>query len=476
MKPNTFGQRLIRVAAVVCVAGLGAAVGSGPAIADRPALPDPELLPPGPSLGPPTDTEKPANAQCASTQTGGDGPSAPLEQRALGIENAWQFSRGQGQLVAVIDTGVAPHPRLPGLMGGGDYVSHTDGTEDCDAHGTFVAGIIAASQVPGQGFAGVAPDARILSIRQTSGYFQKKGRSLEKSPEDLPDSYGTTHTLAWAVRRAVDMHATVINMSLVACQPVSVHLNDADLGAAVRYASEHDVVVVAAAGNKDKDCKNATNPVLDPLDPSADPWSKIDFDVSPARFDDYVLAVGAVDSNGQPSTFTVPGPWVGIAAPGERLTSLDPRFSDPNSTGTATGKLDMQGNGEPISGTSFAAPYVAGVAALVRARFPELSAPEVIKRLEASAHAPAEGWNPYVGYGTVDPVAALTEQVPNQLPPKTAYPVESRQLPVPTPAPAPDNTSRNVALIGTGIIAVLAVLGYLASFPIRRHFGERDDA
>nr|WP_233225438.1 type VII secretion-associated serine protease mycosin [Nocardia sp. MDA0666] len=449
-------------------------MGAGSAVADRPPAIDPGLMPQGPPMGPPVVTEQGSNSPCANTLTGGDGPTVPDAQRALGIEKAWQFSRGAGQLVAVIDTGVAPNPRLPGLIGGGDYVSHGDGTEDCDAHGTFVAGIIAASPVAGQGFAGVAPDARILSIRQSSSYFQEKGANRDKGPDAMPEGYGSTQTLAWAVRHAVDMHATVINMSLTACKPVSEHLEDRSLGTAVQYAAQHDVVVVAAAGNTDKDCKNAKNPVLDPLDPTADPWSKIDYDVSPARYDDYVLAVGSVDSNGQASKFTVPGPWLGVAAPGESLISLDPRFSSAGSKSTATGKVDMQGNREQITGTSFASPYVAGLAALVRSRFPELSAPEVIKRIEATAHAPAEGWNPYIGYGVIDPVAALTDQVPAQLPPKAQHPVASRQLPVPANPPAPDHTARNVALIGSAVIAVMCILGLLASFPIRRKFQPRD--
>ncbi|WP_425296665.1 S8 family serine peptidase [Nocardia abscessus] len=77
--------------------------------------------------------------------------------------------------MAVIDTGVARHPRLPGLIAGGDYVSSGDGTEDCDAHGTLIAGLIAATEVDGQGFSGVAPEAQILTIRQTSRLYQKEG-------------------------------------------------------------------------------------------------------------------------------------------------------------------------------------------------------------------------------------------------------------------------------------------------------------
>jgi membrane-anchored mycosin MYCP len=115
------------------------------------------------------------------------------------------------------------------------------------------------------------------------------------------------------------------------------------------------------------------------------------------------------------------------------------------------------------------------VVALVRARFPELSAQEVIKRIQATAHAPAEGWNQYIGYGAVDPIAALTNEVTGPLPPKRPSAAKSTPLPVPAAAPAPDHQARNVALIGTAIIAVALILGYLASFPIRRRFGVTSD-
>ncbi|WP_446226231.1 S8 family serine peptidase [Nocardia sp. IBHARD005] len=126
------------------------------------------------------------------------------------------------------------------------------------------------------------------------------------------------------------------------------------------------------------------------------------------------------------------------------------------------------------SGTSFASPYVAGVAALVRDRFPDLSAKQVISRLEATAHAPAEGWNPYIGYSAVDPVAALTNEVPEQLPPMQASPARSQHFAAPAPPPPADNTAR-VALIGSGAIGLILVLGVLASFPIRRKFGMSAD-
>lgn len=449
--------------------GLGSA--PGVAYADRPPPIDSGLLPPGGPAVPPTETEHPANSPCYSTQSGGEGPTIPVTQRTLDLPDAWQFSRGAGQLVAVIDTGVSPHPRLPGLIPGGDYVAAGgDGTEDCDAHGTIVAGLIAATQVEGQGFAGVAPEARIMTIRQTSALYQTKGAGKEKGPDDMPDGYGKISALASAVRRAADAGARVINISLVACptsEPTSTEMGA--LGAAVQYAAEaKDAVIVASAGNTDT-CK-ASNPGLDPLHPIADPWDHVTSYVVPAWWDTYVLSVGSVDAFGQPSKFTVPGPWVGVAAPGENVISLDPR-----SNGLTTAKVTNQGQVIPYNGTSFAAPQVSGVAALVRARFPDLRAADVIKRIEATAHAPGEGWNPYIGYGTVDPVAALSDEVRNELPPKLPAGPRDQQLALPKPAPPADHTARNVALIGTGVVALLLVLGFLASFPLRRRFGVHDE-
>ncbi|MFE3984261.1 type VII secretion-associated serine protease mycosin [Nocardia tengchongensis] len=467
-------RRASRVAAAASVLALGVSfgIGSGPgaAQADRPPPIDVGLLPPGGPATPPTPTEHPANSPCLSTQAGGDGPTVPATQRTLNLPGAWQFSRGAGQLVAVIDTGVSPHPRLPGLVAEGDYVAAGgDGTEDCDAHGTIVAGLIGATQVGGQGFAGVAPEARIMTIRQTSALYQPKGAGREKGPDDMPDGYGKISALASAVRRAADAGARVVNISLVACpttEPASAEMGA--LGAAVQYAAVvKDVVIVASAGNTDT-CK-ASNPGLDPLHPNGDPWDHVTSYVVPAWWDAYVLSVGSVDAFGQPSKFTVPGPWVGVAAPGENVVSLDPR-----DTGLATAKVTNQGQVLPYSGTSFAAPQVAGVAALVRSRYPDMRAAEVVERIEATAHAPGEGWNPYIGYGTVDPVAALTAEVRKELRPKHPSDARDQQLGVPNPAAAPDNTARNVALIGSGVVALLLVLGFLASFPLRRKFGGRD--
>src|SRR5690606_480781 len=207
-----------RVAAAAVTLGLSASLGmggnGGVALAERPPAVDPGRKPAGDPAAPREPTERPANSHCSDILTGGEGPTIPDAQRALDLERAWQFSKGAGQRIAVIDTGVVRHPRLPGLEAGGDFVANSgDGTEDCDGHGTLVAGLIAASQVPGQGFAGVAPEAQIVTIRQTSKMYQKEGLSAQKNPEDLPDGYGNLYTMASAIVRAADMGVSVINIS-----------------------------------------------------------------------------------------------------------------------------------------------------------------------------------------------------------------------------------------------------------------------
>ncbi|WP_237748254.1 type VII secretion-associated serine protease mycosin [Nocardia brasiliensis] len=468
-------NRILRTGAAAAVLSLsmslGMGTGQGIAHADRPPPVDPGALPPGDPARPPDKTEHPANSPCASTQQGGEGPAAPTPQLSLDLDRAWKFSQGEGQLIAVIDTGVVRHPRLPDLEAGGDYVADPgDGvSEDCDGHGTVVAGIIGAKPVDGQGFRGVAPEARILSIRQTSKFYDTQGR-VDKKPEDPAEGYGNINALASAIRRAADRRASVINISLVSCVLSGQPFADAAVGAAVRYATlEMNSVVVAAAGNTDGNCKPGNPDIINPLHPESDPWKNVTTNVTPARYDDYVLSVGSIDKNGAPSKFTVPGPWVGVAAPGEDIVSLDAR-----GTGTITGIYDKQ-QMVPLKGTSFAAPYVSGVVALVRARFPELSAVDVIKRIQATAHSPAEGWNPYIGYGAIDPVAALTAEATKPLPPKKPAAAKQVQLAVPAPPPPPDHRARNVALIGSGSVAVLLILGMLASFPIRRRFGVTGD-
>ncbi|QLL06017.1 type VII secretion-associated serine protease mycosin [Mycobacterium vicinigordonae] len=388
----------------------------------------------------------------------------PSAEAMLNFVDAWRFSRGAGQKVAVIDTGVNRHPRLPALEGGGDYVSTSDGLQDCDAHGTLVAGIIAAVPAPGDSFAGVAPEATILSIRQNSAvYGPKEGGSAQSSdPNATSPGYGNTLTLAYAITRAVNLGATVINLSEVACTPVGGGLDDGALGRAVRYAFERNVVVVAAAGNFSNQglCKTQ-NAMPDPNMPLRSGWDSVRTIASPAWFSDYVLTVGALTTSGEPADFSLRGPWVGVAAPGERIMSLDS-----NGPGLINAVLGQQGLA-PINGTSFAAPFVSGLVALVRSRFPELNAAQVIELIKRTAHTPGAGPNEATGYGVIDPVAALTYRLPpaSQLPnPERATPIAGR----PRRDPASRRAQIIVLSVTAGAVALAAAAGALAVARRRR--------
>jgi membrane-anchored mycosin MYCP len=355
----------------------------------------------------------------------------------VGLAPVHALSRGQGQRVGVIDTGVARHRRLADVQAGGDYVSTGDGTQDCDGHGTLVAGIIAATTDADDhtGFEGIAPAAAILAIRQSSATFTAAGSSHTGS--------GDVDTMAMAVRTAADLGATVINISTVAC--ATGPLDDRALGAALAYAVDvKDVVVVAAAGNI-----GGAGRCPRPPDGSGSDWETTAVITSPGWYDDYVLTVGSVGPTGAASDFSLPGPWVDIAAPGEQVVSLHPNGRDVVDT------LPAFGGTMPISGTSYAAPVVSGVVALVRSRFPELTARQVMQRLESTARPVTAGWNPATGHGVVDPVAALSAETPATADPP---PAPSR-IPAPAPPPpaAPNGHAVTTALTGAGIcVALLA--------------------
>lgn len=397
---------VLTVTVTVALAGFGAP----PAGAVTPPVVEPGPPPSGP-VAPAQPTE--LKAICGiptGVLPGTDFTKQTSAEAMLEYRRAWRFSRGAGQRVAVIDTGVNRHPRLPALEAGGDYVSSSDGLVDCDAHGTLVAGIIAAVPAEGDSFAGVAPEATILSIRQNSGAYSAAGTTSGQNddPNATSVGYGNTHTLALAITRAVDLGATVINLSEVACAPVSAGLDDRELGRAVRYAYERNVVVVAAAGNfNSQSMCNAQNDMTDPNQPLHNGWNTVSTIASPAWFADYVVTVGAVTTSAAPADFSLHGPWVAVAAPGERVTSLDP-----GGPGLSNAQLGQQGLA-PLNGTSFAAPFVSGVVALIRSRYPDLTAGQVKDLIERTARTPGNGPNQATGYGVVDPVAALTYQLPH---------------------------------------------------------------
>nr|WP_306454914.1 type VII secretion-associated serine protease mycosin [Mycolicibacterium malmesburyense]CRL78409.1 type VII secretion-associated serine protease mycosin [Mycolicibacterium malmesburyense] len=439
--------RTLRV--VLSVAFLSASLsGAPPAAAITPPAVDDALLPHPQSPTPPQPTEQTDACAAARNVSLGDDVGGQLDD--LDLRSLWPLTRGAGQTVAVIDTGVSRHRLLPHLVPGGDYVSRGDGTDDCDGHGTIVAGIIGATADPDStgAFSGIAPDATIIGIRQSSAKFSAQDAGAGSG-------FGDVDTLARAVRTAADMGATVINVSTVACVPAGTALDDGPLGAALAYAVDvKNVVIVAAAGNVGAPGQCEQQNPVHPKDPD---WNGVEVVVSPAWYDDHVLTVGSIGPDGAPSTFTLAGPWVDVAAPGERVVSLD-RDGD--------GFVATLGE-KPLAGTSYAAPVVAGVVALLRSRSPQLTAREVMRRIEDTARRPAAGWNPLVGHGVVDALAAVTGG---------ATPTTTGGRPAavspPTHVPA-DRHSAGIAVRGAAIC--LAVIAAVFAMTLRsRRLGTRD--
>jgi membrane-anchored mycosin MYCP len=171
-----------------------------------------------------------------------------------------------------------------------------------------------------------------------------------------------------------------------------------------------------------------------------------------------VLSVGAVDNTGAPVSKSLAGPWVAAAAPGVGIMGLSPETGGPVN---AYPPIHPGEKNMPIWGTSFSAAYVSGVVALVRAKYPGLSAHQIINRILQTAHNPPRGVDNQIGYGVVDPVAALTFDVPagERLPPGAA----SRVVRPAPPPPAPDHRARTVALVFAGVVvAAIAVVALLA--------------
>ncbi|MER7891897.1 type VII secretion-associated serine protease mycosin [Micromonospora sp. NPDC094482] len=275
----------------------------------------------------------------------------------LQAETAWRTSTGRGVTVAVIDSGVdGSHPDLAGqVLPGTDLVSPTGGPPDPVGHGTTVAGLIAGRNDDKRGVAGLAPDAKILPVRVL----------------DAENRYDDAMIVARGVRWAVDHGARVINLSLGGSG------DSPALAAALDYAFARDVVVIACTGNL------ATST-------STRVWY-------PAREPGVIAVAGLERSSDNLWSGSITGRATVLSAPATGLVGARP----------PDGYWRVQG-------TSFAAPLVSATAALVRSRYPQMSAGEVVNRLLTTARdIGPTGRDDRFGFGLVDPVAALTSDVPS---------------------------------------------------------------
>ncbi|GHD43458.1 type VII secretion-associated serine protease mycosin [Streptomyces galbus] len=317
----------------------------------------------------------------------------PWALQRVNLDALWARSTGRNVRVAVIDTGVdVRNPQLAGAVDAskganflpppknarGETIERADarGTTDPVGHGTRVAGIIAARPARGTGFVGLAPGATIIPIAQNNA-----------------EGNGTALTLAEAITYAVTAGADVINISQDTADAVEP---DARLEQAVHHALAQQVVVVASAGN-------------DGLGGNAKP-------TYPASYEG-VLAVASSDRNNERAPFSQSGDFVDVAAPGVDMVSTVP------------------GGGHcSDNGTSFSAPYVAAVAALLRSAYPSWTAQEIVAQIEQTAERSIPGHDRLVGWGVVDPVKALTATDPT-------HPIDSPHPQEGPPPPEPPTIS-----------------------------------
>jgi membrane-anchored mycosin MYCP len=464
------GSACPAVALVFLTVAAQVGMAAPPALAVSPPVVDAAAPPPNGTPGPVQVMEQRGPCNVSGIIPGSDVGAPTPSQGVLNLPAAWQFSRGEGQLVAIIDTGVRPGPRLNNVDAGGDFVESTDGLTDCDGHGTLVAGIVAGQPgPPGQddGFSGVAPAARLLSIRVTSAKFSPRtpggDPTLARAAIDL-------EALARAIVHAADRGARVINISAITCLPADRTVDQTALGAAIKYAAvEKDAVIVAAAGNSGPTGSVAggtscdSNPLTDLSHPD-DPrnWAGVTSVSVPSWWQPYVLSVASVAPDGRPSKFTMAGPWVGIAAPGENIASV----SNADGGGLANGLPDDHQQLIALSGTSYAAGYVSGVAALVRSKYPSLTAAEVTRRITDTAQNGPRDPSNVVGAGTLDAVAALTWLVPAAG--DRGVPASVKPVTVPPPPAPKDTKPRNVALAGAGVLTLIVVITAATVAVLRR--------
>jgi subtilisin family serine protease len=298
------------------------------------------------------------------------------QQWVLGMLDApaaWQLSEGAGVTVAVIDSGV--NPDVSDLSGsvitGPDLTGlHTSpGNAGWGVHGTWMASIIAGHghDGGGSGIIGIAPRSKVLSIRAIPDRDDPGYSAYDHEPEDR-----IQQSLAHGIEDAVRDSAQVISMSIGYAQPSGA------VRAALQYAYQRGVVVVASSGNSGQDDERRDHG-----------YAPVSF---PAEYPG-VIGVGALNPDGSVANFSSNNLSVQVAAPGVNVP--------------AQGR---DGQYWLVSGTSPACAEVAGVAALIKARYRGL-APDLVARAmtTTATNRPRGGYDAKIGFGTVDAAAALAK-------------------------------------------------------------------
>ncbi|WP_433244909.1 S8 family peptidase [Streptosporangium sp. CA-135522] len=345
--------------------------------------------------------------------------------RAMNIEQAWKVTRGAGVTVALVDSkvdsGVA---ELRGRVVSGPDMGSVEpvGDESATAwHGTAMASLIAGAGKGDGGLLGTAPEARILSLPLVL-----RGGGGDQAV--LPEADLRTRTdspLARAIRYAANHGAKVISMSLGAYGP---HKAERE---AVSYALSRGVVLVAAVGN-DGESQYA-------LDNATSFWS------FPAGYSG-VIGVGAVDSAGRPARFSSDNLSVLVSAPGVDVPVVTPG-----------------GDYGSSEGTSSATALVAGVVALIKAKYPDITPHLVAQALTSTAtSAPTAGYDDHVGFGVVNAGAALAragELMSRAAEPPTPVGKHFGEGPVPQEPARPGPDPVRLWLYGAGLLGGLLAFG-----------------
>ncbi|MEC3978343.1 S8 family serine peptidase [Amycolatopsis sp. H20-H5] len=365
----------------------------------------------------PASAAPPPQAQCANP-TGTYAGAVPWGQRLVDPARVWPLTRGAGQTVAVIGTGVDGRNGqfAPGQLLGGAGTAE----DDCDGRGTIAAGIVGAQQDPATTFAGIAPGVKLLPIR----YTQASGDAT---------AGGDPGALAVAIDAASDRNAGVILIAVPAAS------DSPALTAAVNRARGRGAVVVSPAAATQQGSRTY---------PTATSG---------------VLAVGSTNPAGEPVQ-TEAGDYVGISAPGAELVS------------TSAGAGGTVAHRWPVTDAGLAAAYVAGAAALVRAYHPELTPDQVVTRLTLTANRPSTGaHDPRRGWGMLDVYAAVSAEIPATAPgPGTAVPKRAPGGAIvpagPAVRPTADRFSGGLALAGVALAAAAGITAAAVRRGRRRHW------